>query len=133
MKDYIFPDRNFQHSRSLFYNLNSVIFLVMYWSGYFLLCKNKHERPIEILLLACFVYNMGALLMFGSDCQKFFTLTYKKGLISTGFFRYIRNPNYLGEIMIYGSFGMIANYKMYWAFLLFVWTCFFSKNIWAKE
>jgi len=133
IKDVIFPDRNFQQPRSIFYNCVGAFFLAMYWSGFFLLCSSKTERPLSVLISSILMYNMGALLMFGSDCQKYFILQNKKGLISTGFFYYLRNPNYLGEILIYGSFGLIANSKVFWGWLSFVWFCFFSKNIWAKE
>ena len=33
-----------------------------------------------------------------SDAQKYFTLRLKRGLITDGMFRFIRHPNYLGEI-----------------------------------
>ncbi|CAN0583287.1 unnamed protein product [Ectocarpus sp. 12 AP-2014] len=37
-------------------------------------------------------------LMIGADCQKYYTLKLAPGkLITTGFFKYVRSPNYLGE------------------------------------
>lgn len=36
--------------------------------------------------------------MMGADCQKYYMLKYAPGkLIRNGFFKYVRNPNYLGE------------------------------------
>ena len=40
-----------------------------------------------------------------ADAQKYFTLRLKRGLITDGMYRYIRHPNYLGEMMLYGSFA----------------------------
>jgi steroid 5-alpha reductase family enzyme len=37
--------------------------------------------------------------------QKYFVLRARKGLITDGLFMLCRNPNYLGEMMIYGSFA----------------------------
>ena len=44
---------------------------------------------------------VGVVVMLLSDSQKYYTLKYKKGLISDGMMKYTRNPNYLGEVMIY--------------------------------
>ena len=43
------------------------------------------------------------------DAQKYYTLQFKKGLITDGMFRYIRSPKYLGEMMIYSSYALLAN------------------------
>jgi steroid 5-alpha reductase family enzyme len=37
--------------------------------------------------------------MIAADAQKYFTLRVQRGLITSGMFRYIRHPNYLGEMM----------------------------------
>jgi len=48
------------------------------------------------------------MLHFASDAQKHFTLKYKSGLITEGFFAKCRNTNYLGELMIYSGFGLLT-------------------------
>jgi steroid 5-alpha reductase family enzyme len=68
-----------------------------------------------------------------SDCQKYYTLMYKKGLISTGMFKYTRNPNYFGEMMIYGSFAIcVGNLKAFLP-LIFSWGILFSMNMLIKD
>ena len=49
------------------------------------------------------------MLLMCADAQKTFTLRERKGLITTGFFKYTRNPNYMGDIMIYSSFVLLVN------------------------
>lgn len=51
--------------------------------------------------IATLIYVFGVVIMLLSDSQKYYTLKYKKGLISDGMMKYTRNPNYLGEVMHY--------------------------------
>jgi hypothetical protein len=64
----------------------------------------------QIIAVAIAINITGVLLHYGSDAQKYFTLKYKKGLLTEGFFSRSRNPNYLGEILIYLSFAMLAQH-----------------------
>jgi steroid 5-alpha reductase family enzyme len=57
----------------------------------------------------------------------------KKGLISDGFFERTRNPNYLGEILIYASFAIIAEDTVSWCILLTVWSILFASSMLMKE
>ena len=81
--------------------------------------------------------------MLVSDAQKYYTLQYKKGLITDGMFKYIRSPNYLGEVMIYSSYGLVANvfirysinlqHWIPWIILIYVWVSVFATRIITKE
>ena len=51
---------------------------------------------------------LGSAIMIASDARKYFTLRLKRGLIADGMYRFIRHPNYLGEMMIYGSFALMV-------------------------
>jgi protein-S-isoprenylcysteine O-methyltransferase Ste14 len=65
--------------------------------------------PGEMIIAGAVALNMfGSVLHFGSDAQKYFTLKYKPGLITEGFFARCRNPNYVGELMIYVGFAMLS-------------------------
>ena len=75
----------------------------------------------------------GVVIMLLADSQKFYTLKYKKGLISDGLMKYTRNPNYLGEIMIYGSFILLVNDAISYACVIQVWVIVFTLRIWEKE
>ena len=68
-----------------------------------------------------------------ADAQKFFTLRVRPGLITDGVYRYIRHPNYLGEMMIYGSFALVAWHWIPAVVLLWVWGGVFAVNMVMKE
>lgn len=60
-------------------------------------------------------------------------LSFYKGLISDGFFKYSRNPNYLGETMIYSSFVLCSGHSL--GFLIFygLGGFLFTLNMYIKE
>ena len=65
---------------------------------------------------AMFVYLLGLLLMLCADVQKNVTLGFAKkapttkGLIKDGLYTFMRNPNFLGEMMIYFSFALAIGF-----------------------
>ena len=69
--------------------------------------------------------------------QKYFVLRARRGLITDGFFSRCRNPNYLGEMMIYGSFAsMVLRHPCWWfpwTWLAIVWSCLFYPSWLAKD
>ena len=67
--------------------------------------QNPHPERIAAAIL---LYVFGIVMMLVTDAQKFFTLRLKRGLLSDGMFDFSRNINYLGEILLYASFNVIA-------------------------
>ena len=47
--------------------------------------------------------------------------------------KYNRNPNYLGEMLIYGSFALIANNLVGYLICFFIWILIFLPNILVKD
>jgi protein-S-isoprenylcysteine O-methyltransferase Ste14 len=68
-----------------------------------------------------------------SDAQKNFTLRIKKGLISDGLFARTRNPNYLGECLVYCSLATCTGLWICWLYLGFVWATLFLERMLIKE
>lgn len=60
-------------------------------------------------------------------------LKYKKGLISDGFFKYTRNPNYLGEIGIYFSFVFLVNHLIPYIVVSYMWFGVFYLRMGLKD
>ena len=71
--------------------------------------------------------------MMVSDCQKYFTLKYRPGLIENGMFKYIRHPNYLGEMILYASYALMVGHWIPWIILAWIWLGIFVTNMFMKE
>ena len=87
--------------------------------------------PLIALVLVLYIF--GVFLHYVSDAQKYYSLQNKKGLIEDGLFSHTRNPNYLGEIMIYAAY---ASMSMHWLpfLVLGAWVFgFFVRNMLAKD
>jgi protein-S-isoprenylcysteine O-methyltransferase Ste14 len=139
LKDNIFPDSRWQTKITLGGGLTAIVTVLgPYWVAPYLLISPElgeaHQGASMLwTALAIAIYALGLTLMLVSDAQKFYILKYQKGLITTGLFHFIRHPNYLGEMMIYGSFALLVWHWIPWAILAWVWGGYFSINIIMKE
>jgi protein-S-isoprenylcysteine O-methyltransferase Ste14 len=134
LKDAVFPDPSWEKKVTVGSALNSwLLVLGLYWLAPVLLITSRHEASPRTLAICTIVYAIGVVLMMGSDAQKHFVLKAKKGLITDGFFARVRHPNYLGEMMLYGSFAALSGHWIPWAVLAWVWTGLFLPNMLRKE
>jgi len=105
MKDVMFPDSRWERKASIGSSIATFLFLTLYWFIPVPLAAGlgiSQPSTARIVFLLC-LYAGGLVLMLGSDYQKYHALKQKPGiylyitgLISTGFFKLTRNPNYLG-------------------------------------
>jgi steroid 5-alpha reductase family enzyme len=107
-KDRVFPDRQWEEKVSIPYALLAFSALGLYWVAPWILIRNHAEPAAPVIGAAVALNIFGSVLHFGSDAQKHYTLIYKRGLITDGFFARCRNTNYLGELMIYCGFAMLS-------------------------
>ena len=139
LKHFAFPDRNWEKKVTIGGGLMAfVLVLGLYWVFPYLLISgilgpDQKMASLTVLTAAISVHTLGVVIMMTADCQKYFTLKYQKGLIREGLFKYIRHPNYLGEIMLYASYAMIVQHLIPWAILAWVWIGVFLVNILQKE
>ena len=108
LKDQLFPDKQWEEQVSIPYALLAFSALGLYWIAPVYIVYYKVEPSAALIGAAVAMNIFGTVLHFGSDAQKYFTLMHKRGLITEGFFSRTRNPNYLGELMIYVSFAMLT-------------------------
>src|SRR3546814_8559783 len=57
----------------------------------------------------------------------------QRGLITDGMHRYVRHPNYLGEMMRYASFAMMVGHWLPWVWLAIIWASLVATNMVMKE
>lgn len=139
LKDTAFPDPNWQVKITLGAGLNAFTFVLgLYWVFGWLLISGtsqpKYPLPDAMWFSLCITLCMlGSVIMIAADAQKFFTLRVKRGLITDGMHRWVRHPNYLGEMMIYASFAMMAWHWFPVLVLAWVWLGLFAVNMVMKE
>lgn len=134
LKEAIFPDPNWQKKVTVGGAISSfVLVLGLYWLAPILMISQHHHAHPAVLGTAVFVYAVGVVLMIGSDAQKYFVLKQRRGLITDGFFARTRNPNYLGEMLLYASFALLAGHLVPWLVLAWVWGGLFLPNMLRKD
>lgn len=138
LKDMAFPDPGWQVRVTWGSAAAGMFGLAMYWSFGWLLISGTSQPnyPLPDAAWYCLCISLcitGSALMIAADAQKFFTLRVKRGLITDGVHKYIRHPNYLGEIMIYGSFALMVGHWLPWLWLAYVWLGLFAVNMAMKE
>ena len=133
IKDSLYPDSQWSEEIPVATGLFTFVFLGLYWIAPFIIISQNVSPSAPLIAVAIATNIFGVLLHFGSDAQKYFTLKYHKGLISEGFFSRSRNPNYLGEILIYLGFAMLAQHWLPFAVLGLVAALIFVPNMLKKD
>ncbi len=139
LKDMAFPDPNWQKHITIGGGINAFLFVLgPYWLfGWLLISGAAHPGyPLPEYAWYCLCVTLcmlGSVIMIAADAQKYFTLRVKRGLITDGMHRYVRHPNYLGEMMIYGSFAMMVWHWLPMVVLAWVWLGLFAVNMVLKE
>lgn len=111
LKDRLYPDKQWEQEVPLPLGLMGFGIVSLYWVAPFILVSSRAEPPLPLVAAAIAINILGVFLHYASDAQKYYTLKYKSGLITEGFFARCRNTNYLGEILVYLPFAMLA---MHW-------------------
>jgi protein-S-isoprenylcysteine O-methyltransferase Ste14 len=133
VKEASYPDKRFQE-RLPFWIGTFFVFVPLggyYIAPYLLISRHVSLQPWVFGFALC-CYTVGIFLHYVGDAQKYYTLRLRSGLIEDGLFARTRNPNYLGETLIYISFAILS-----WHWLPFLvlggWLCFFIANMRRKD
>ncbi|HVR96367.1 MAG TPA: DUF1295 domain-containing protein [Thermoanaerobaculia bacterium] len=133
IKEANFHDRRFEEEVPFFVGVFFVFLpLVSYYVAAYLITSRHVVVPPWMLGLAISLTVFGVFFHFVSDAQKHYTLSVRKGLIVEGLFARTRNPNYLGEMMIYTGFALLARHWLPWV-VLAGWWVFFFRNMFSKD
>lgn len=109
------------------------VVLAGYWSaGFLIISQNIRITPIRASV-AIMMHTFGIVFMMCADTQKYYVLKHKQGLISDGWLARSRNTNYLGEVMLYSAYAVLAQHWLPWTVNGFMWIMAFATNMIAKE
>ena len=137
MKHIAFPDKTYMQTCTISCALLCWVSLLGPYMvpGYLLASGQCQEASKSRKYLSLFCYIIGVCLTLCADCQKNFILKYHKQpiLIQDGLFSRTRNPNYLGEIFLYGSFATLTNHWLSYAIIAFAYCSIFPARIFQKE
>jgi protein-S-isoprenylcysteine O-methyltransferase Ste14 len=113
-KSMVFPDKSWERPVSIVKGMGMWLGLLLYWVTPWLIVSGRaHAMPLWWLTVCISLYSVGVFLHFASDMQKWMALKYNSGkLITEGLWGVVRNPNYLGELLIYCGFGLLP---FHWA------------------
>jgi protein-S-isoprenylcysteine O-methyltransferase Ste14 len=128
VKDFGFRDGSFEARVTYGGAIMTYLVLVAwYWLLPYLFLSRHIEPSGPLLFVAVAMHTQGITWMIAADCQKHFSLKYRKGLITGGVFSYTRNPNYFGEVLIYASYAILANHWLGYAILAYAILFFYSR------
>jgi len=130
VKDFGFRDGSF-NTRVTYGGALMVYLLLVAWYWLFpYLFLSRHLDPSgPVLFTAIAMHTLGITWMIAADCQKHFSLKYRRGLITEGVFTYTRNPNFLGEILIYASYALLASHWIAYAVFAYAVVIFYSRML----
>jgi len=112
LKSRIFPDRQWEKKLTLWRAMFLSTGLSLYWAAPVLLLARDRKVPGPLGFACVAMFGLGVFLHFASDMQKHVSLALRPGkLITEGLWKTMRNPNYLGELLIYLSFAALS---MHW-------------------
>ncbi len=122
-KSQVFPDKQWEQTTPLWYGVVIYLGLCTYWVAPYLLMANNVHAPAWFMGLCVAMFAAGVFLHYSADMQKYTSLQMRPNrLITSGLWSRVRNPNYLGELMIYLSFALLAEHWLPLA-ILAAWFC----------
>jgi steroid 5-alpha reductase family enzyme len=134
LKERIFPDRHWQQPIGCCqWRSGMFLVLALYWLAPLLLMSSGAVPPLPLVAVAIALNLLSVFLHFGIDAQKHFVLKLQPGLIDAGFFARSRNTNYLGELLIYLSFALLAMHWLLYAVLAGFGFAVFLPNMRKKD
>jgi protein-S-isoprenylcysteine O-methyltransferase Ste14 len=139
VKDRAFPDAKFHRPSTIGAGIASLITVLgWYWVlGWLMIARGgRTGYPLadsawfSLCIGVCIV---GSTIMIAADAQKYFTLRVRSGLITDGMYRFVRHPNYLGEMLIYVSFALMIWQWLAVVVLAWIWGGLFVVNMMLQE
>ena len=93
----------------------------------------RPEPAPGLLAAAVALHTLGLGLMLAADAHKHAALARGPGLVTDGLQAWIRHPNYLGEMLLYAAYALLARHWAPWAVLGLVWGGVFLPSMLVME
>jgi protein-S-isoprenylcysteine O-methyltransferase Ste14 len=109
LKSKYYGDKNWERDVPLWLGLGTWATLSLYWISPWLIVSGRARVAPPWFLCVCIsMYTFGVFLHFASDMQKHMSMAHRRGtLLTEGLWGLVRNPNYLGELLIYAGFSLL--------------------------
>lgn len=134
IKDLGFRDHQLDRTTAWWGAVNMYVMLVAwYWLIPWLFLSRHIDPSGPLLAAAIALHTLGVVTMIAADGQRHFTLKYRSGLFTGGLYAYTRNPNYLGEIMIYSAYALLAQHWIAWAIVIYATVSTFLPRMYQKD
>lgn len=134
VKSHVFPDKRWEQQVTAPYAIGLFTTLALYWLTPWLITSHGTQAPVWYVAICISLYTVGTFLHYTADMQKHMALTLQPGqLIDTGLWARVRNPNYLGELMIYVGFGALAMHWLPLVVLFGIVAVVWVPNMLAKD
>mmetsp|Transcript_17857 Transcript_17857/g.20261 ORF Transcript_17857/g.20261 Transcript_17857/m.20261 type:complete len:268 (+) Transcript_17857:35-838(+) len=143
LKDQFFQDTSLQNKKMTIPSalLAWVLILGPYWTGAVLVTTQVSPQTVDALQLslAISLCTVGCCVMMMADLQKWIFLKEKKNgthhmtTLMSDIWYGTRNPNFLGEMMIYGSFTVVIDHWLFYVIILYSWCSIIAMRMLAKE
>ncbi len=134
IKYYWFRDEGFRVEIPFFKGLTTIFMIMIgYYAAPFIVISQYVRCTPAYIAVVISLYAIGIFFHFVSDIQKYYTLKYKKGLITEGMFSKTRNPNYFGEILMYTSFAIFSKHWLPFAIITIFTVFVFLKIMKQKD
>jgi protein-S-isoprenylcysteine O-methyltransferase Ste14 len=133
-KSRVFPDKSWEQPADWRFAAVAWGGLSAYWAAPFLLTWRGVEAPPWYLALCVSLWGFGVFLHFASDMQKHMWLKLRpEELLTEGLWARVRNPNYLGELLIYLAFALLAMHWLPLVLLLAFVVVYWLPNMRRKD
>ncbi|HEY9725940.1 MAG TPA: DUF1295 domain-containing protein [Chroococcales cyanobacterium] len=133
LKDRLYPDKQWEQEITPLQSVFIFMLVNLYWVAPFILISSDTVPSLPLIAAAISLNILGIFLHYVSDAQKYYTLKYRQGLITEGFFARCRNTNYLGEVLIYGSLAMLTQHWLPFLILFGFVAGIFIPNMLKKD
>lgn len=137
---------DFHQKGSLIAHVLTMLLLIIYWIPIYLICSRTTPAPVWIIGPGVFLYGYGVFWHFVADMHKTIFLEFRSkvkkelgednklanNILMTKLWKHSRNPNYFGEMCIYGSFCVLSfhwlPFVLFGSIMLLMWRKLMEKK-----